>query len=565
MDHPVQNPDEVDELRAGATELENHAIDEFLAGRISRRDFLLRGSMLGISLPALSVIQAARGGGGSTSLSRDVVRRSAKRSATIRVADQVPAATPNPLLTTDNGGEAVVCQTCEYLCRNDSLAGVVRPVLATSWSPNSDGSQWTFKLRPNVHFSNGKPMTADDVVYSFREQCDPKNASNALSVVFGGLLRPSGVEKVDHLTVRFHLESPTGSFPYLVCATDNWDMIIVPNGTDFSTWVNTMIGTGPLVRKSYTTNVGASFVANPHWWNGQVNSAGVDFLFYQNQQSQVLALEGGEVDVIVNMVYEGAQALFNNPAYSVVALPSSSHRELSMRTDKPPFNDRRVRQAIALTLDRPAIAKALFGKYAQVGNDSVFAPAFPSTNTKVPQRHQDLAKAKQLLAAAGYPHGFHATMYTEQYQEIPQLAQIVAASAAKIGVTINLIIESQNAYYGKSTLGHSDWLDGEMSLGDYAARGVPNTDLTAIWASTGAWNASRYHNPTLDRLIKQYTSTVDLSSQRTIAGKIETLLLDETPVIVPYFFDELNVTTRNISGVEFDPGGLLFMGKASKA
>ena len=91
-----------------------------------------------------------------------------------------------------------------------------------------------------------------------------------------------------------------------------------------------------------------------------------------------------------------------------------------MRCDKPPFNDHRVRQAIALSLDRPAIANALFGKYAQIGNDSPFAPIFPSTDKSVPQRHIDLPMAKQLLKDAGHPNGFSATLYTEQYQELRQ-------------------------------------------------------------------------------------------------------------------------------------------------
>ena len=109
-----------------------------------------------------------------------------------------------------------------------------------------------------------------------------------------------------------------------------------------------------------------------------------------------------------------------------------------MRCDQKPFTDPRVRQAIALSLDRPAITQALFKGYSDVGNDSPFAPVFPSTDTSVPQRAQDIAKAKSLLAAAGLPNGFTTPLVTENSLEIPQYAQIVVQQAAAIGVKINL-------------------------------------------------------------------------------------------------------------------------------
>ena len=115
-----------------------------------------------------------------------------------------------------------------------------------------------------------------------------------------------------------------------------------------------------------------------------------------------------------------------------------------MRCDTAPFTDPRVRQAIALTLNRPAMVAALFQGYADVGNDSPFAPVFASTNTSVPQRVQDISKAKALLAAAGHPGGFTTQLITQQFLELPQYAQIVAQAAVSIGVTIQLRVESSS-------------------------------------------------------------------------------------------------------------------------
>ncbi len=241
-----------------------------------------------------------------------------------------------------------------------------------------------------------------------------------------------------------------------------------------------------------------------------------------------------------------------------------------MRCDIAPFTNKLVRQAIAYSLDRPAIVNALFKGYAVVGNDSPFAPIFPSTDKSIPQRTQNIAKAKQLLAQAGMPNGFKTPLYTETTQEMPKFAQIVAQYAAQIGVDISLTIESPTKYYGDAVFGKSDWLDAEMSLVDYGSRGVPNLFLEAplqsINAKTGqgAWNAARFNNPTYDSLSKQFVAAVDLSTQRSLAGQIETLLLDETPIIYAYFYDLLIGTQKNVSGVLPTQLGLFFW-NASKS
>jgi peptide/nickel transport system substrate-binding protein len=558
-----RNSEKLDQLRTGRSELENHVIDEFLTGHISRREFLRRGSIVGISIPVLSGILAACGGANSSSSSSSsssTAGSAPKAGGTLRIAGVVPAAAINPLTVADEGGLTMLCQTGEFLVFDDPTTFLVKPMLATSWKANGDGSVWTFTLRPNVKFSNGQTMTSKDVVYSFKQQSDPKNASNALSV-FTGLLTPSGVSAPDDHTVEFKLEAPTGNFPWLI-SSDNYNMIIVPDGTDFSTWEKTFIGTGPFILTKYTAKVGATFHKNPNWWGGQVLPDTLQHIFYPTQQPQILALQSGSVDIVNLIVLQGAQAIFNNPDYNILVNHSSQHRQLSMRCDKAPFTDKRVRQAMALTLNRPEIIKALFQQYGQIGNDSPFAPIFPSTDKSVPQRHQDIAMAKQLMSDAGQSGGFSTDLYTEVYQEIPQYAQIIKQAGAQIGININLHVESQTAYYGKATYGNSDWLDGAMSLVDYGHRGVPNVFLNAPLTSAGTWNAAHFKNPTYDSLYKQYVAAVDLSTQRQLAGKIQQLLLDETPLIIAYFFDGLSATKKAVSGAVTTAMGQIFLSGA---
>jgi peptide/nickel transport system substrate-binding protein len=561
----------LDQVRHRSSELENETIDAFVAGRLSRRDFLRRGSVIGLSATTIGAVLAACGnanktGGGASSASSGsspgASTGTPKSGATLRVANQVPAAAINPITIADNGGLEMLCQVGDFLIfDNTGRPGPhLIPSLATSWKPNGDGSVWTFKLRQGVKFHNGQPMTADDVVYTLQQQCDPKNAANALSV-FGGILSPSGVKKVDDATVAFHLNQAIGSFPYLV-SSDNYNSIIVPKGTNFATWQKTMIGTGPFKLKSYTQNVGANFVANPDYWGAKPKLAGSAWTFYQSQSPMILALQGGQVDMISALSQAGASALFNNPSYKIVQIPASLHRELSMRTDQAPFNDARVRQAMALSVDRPGLVKALLAGFGTLGNDSPFAPIFATTDKSVPQRALDVNKAKQLMSAAGHSSGINATMFTEQFQEIPQLAQAFAAGAKKVGINITLKVETQDAYYGKATFGNSDWLDGQMSLVDYGGRGVPNTVLQATLTSKGVWNAAHFKNPQLDSLYKQFVAAVDLTTQMKLSGQMQTLLLNETPLIIPYFEDELNATLPNVHNVLGSQIQQTFLGSA---
>jgi peptide/nickel transport system substrate-binding protein len=545
MMHTQRN--RLDQLRADRSEVENHYIDELVSGRLSRRAFLRRGAVVGMSSAVMGMVLQACGGANSTASQSSAASSGApKTGGTLRLALLAPGAAINPLTTNDTGN-VMLTQTGEYLVFDSNLELRLVPMLATSWTHNGDGTVWTFKLRHGVKFHNGAPMTADDVVYTFQQNSDPKNAANALST-FQGLLSPSGVTKVDDYTVQFHLESANGNFPYLV-SSDNYNTIIVPKGTDFSKWQSTFIGTGGFKLKSYTQNEGASFVRNPDWWGGKTYLDGTNFTFYNAAAPQVLALQGGQVDVIVQFAASSGEALFNNPAYTIVHYPASVHRELSLRNDRPPFNDPRVRRAVALTLNRPAMISSLLKGYGQIGNDNPFAPQFASRDPSVPQRQQNVAQAKQLMAAAGHAGGVTAPLYTEINQEIPLLAQVIKGAAADAGITFDLHVETQDAYYGKSTFGNSDWLDGEASLVDYGSRGVPNVFLQAPLVSHGAWNAARFSNPTYDRLVKQYIAALDLQSQRRIAGQIETLLLDETPIVIPYWLNGLTATTSKVHGV----------------
>jgi peptide/nickel transport system substrate-binding protein len=539
--------------RHDAGELGNHAIDEFLAQRLSRRELLRYASVLGCS----SLVAAASGLVMPTSACAQAAAPSA--NATIRVAHLTPAGRVDPLTVADAAGLALIAQTGEFLVDDVGNESKLTPALALSWRSNEKGDVWTFKLRQNVKFHDGQPLSAKDVVATFDRLADPASGSAALSV-FKGVLSKGGARQVDDYTVAFHLDAPNGNFPYYV-SSDNYNAVILPAGFK-GDYEKSFIGTGPFKLERYEAKRGASFIRNPDYWGEKALPARVQFVFYADSQAQILALQGRQADVMGDLTVQGGLGILNNPEFAVQGVKSSAHRQIHMRCDTAPFNDKRVRQAMALAVDREVLVRGLFKGRAALGNDSPFAPIFPSTNPSVPQRQRNLVEAKKLLAQAGHPNGFAATLTTEKFMEIPDLAVVLQNAAKSIGVTLTLKVESQGQYYGKGTFGSSDWLDAPLGITDYGHRGVPNLFLNAPLVSGGAWNAAHFSNAQYDKLVGQFVAALDVASQKHIAGETETLLLDETPMIIPYFFDQLIATRKNVTGVRFTAISQLYFDRA---
>src|SRR6266851_4608053 len=507
----------IDGARRQLGDVENALLDDLLTERIDRRAFLRHASRLGVGLPLLGVVAAASG-------AVFAPRRAAAEGThqgVVKAAVAMPHGAIDPILVNDSGSYQLIFQVAEFLCVTQPDL-TLKPVLAESWSHNNDGSVWTFKLRRGVKFHDGQDMRADDVVASFDRLSDPGGASNALSV-FKGVLSKGGSRKVDDYTVAFHLDAPNGNFPYTV-SIDNYNAVILPANYD-GNYERNFMGTGPFRLDSYRPRQGATFVRNPDYWGPKALPDRIEFKF--------------------------------NPDIRIMPVRSSNHRQLHMRCDVAPFTDKRVRQALALSLDRKKLVDGLCRGMGVMGNDSPFTPLFPSTDPTVPQRDQDIVKAKQLMEAAGVAAGFDITLTTERYTDIPEYAQLVQNFAKGLGIRIGLKVETQALYYGKSIPGQSDWLDSALGITDYAHRGVPNTLLGNPLLSNGPWNAAHFKSAAYDALVPRYVKALDLAAQRSAARDIQKLLLDETPLIIGYFPDLLVPVRKGVTGLVPIAAGLL--------
>ena len=540
-----------DLLRVGRTPIENHLIDGFVDGRVDRRSFLRHGSVLGMSLPFLGAIA------GVATTARPAA---AAPGGTIRVATLVPSSVVDPVLVSAAGGLVLLSFTGEFLTYSGNDL-VLKPGLAESWKPSADFKTWTFKLRQGVKYHDGQPFKAADVVATFDRLSDPKNASNALSAMTG-YLKPGSAKAIDEHTVEFTLDAANGSFPYLV-SSDNYNSVILPANYT-GDYEKTFVGTGPFKLEKYTPKVGATFVRNAEYWGEKALPDKLEVTFYTDPQPMILAMQGGQADVIQQVPVLAGVGLLNDPKVDIISFKSAAHQALHMQTDSEEFRDKRVRQALALTIDREKLVKGLMKGRALEGNDSPFAPVFPTTDKTVPQRKRDVAKAKQLLEAAGMGKGMKVTLVTERYLEIPEYAQLVQSMAKDAGIQIELNVLDQGAYYGDAVYGKSQWLDSKLGITDYGHRGVPNVYLSAPLKSDGTWNSAHFKNAEYDGLVSSFIADGDLEGQRKTAGKIQRLLLDETPCIYGYFYDFLIAKRKDIKNVRGSAMSQLYLDRASK-
>ena len=230
---------------------------------------------------------------------------------------------------------------------------------------------------------------------------------------------------------------------------------------------------------------------------------------------------------------------------------------MHMRTDKDPFNDKRVRQAVALLVNRDNLVKGLLEGKADYGNDSPFAPVYPSTDRSVAQRKPDVEKAKALLSEAGKTN-INLELRTWTTFEVPQYAALIQNDLKAAGINVKLNITDGASYYGDAVFGKSPWLDSTFGITEYGHRGVPNVLLNAPLKSDGTWNSAHFNNKDYDKLVDEYVAAIDLQSQRTTAKKIQELLLDEVPVVFSYFYYFLSATKPDLAGVETSAAGGLF-------
>jgi peptide/nickel transport system substrate-binding protein len=551
----------LDPVRRKVTPVQLDLVEKFATGQITRRQFMQRASVIGLSLPTVSLIIAACStppASTAPSASVPAASESAGASASasgaltggnIRCAIQRPVSV-DPVGMQDLGGYGIVAQTFEFLCTQNPDGDQVSlaPGLATEWTPNEDGTVWTFKLREGVKWQHdGSDFTADDVVATMERLVAAGNSG------LKGVLPAGGAVATDPTTVTMTLEGANGNFPYLVSIYNSQTVITPKDYASGTTADANPTGTGAWKLKSYDQQTGATFERNTDWWGGQTPLDSTEFIFFDDTGSMVTAYQGDQVDSIVQFDVLSGAALFDDPNFTLIAKPAALHRQIWMRTDKGQFADQKIREALALTWDREALVTQLFDGRAQVGNDHVIWQDYPYFDGSVAQRTRDVERAKALLTEAG-ADGLTATLHAGQLQEIPDLTALLKSQAAEAGITLNIELESLNTFYGAAWCPAepaSPPCSGAADLGivDYGHRATPDVYLNAALKTNGIWNSSQYGSSDFDAAFTEFQAAVGVDAQKAACTKIETILNTDLPVGVPYFYNYLAGNSNKFTGV----------------
>jgi len=462
----------------------------------------------------------------------------------------------------DLGAYGIIAQSFEFLAKLGEDGGIA-PGLAESWEPNEDGSVWTFQLRQGVKWHDGTDFTSADVAATMDRLVEAANSGLA------GVIEAGAVDASDPNVAVFNLAAPNGNLPALVSCF-NAQTAITPAAYETGTTLDaTPAGTGPWILENFDAATGCSFRRNEEWWGGTTPLDGTEFTFFDDLGTMLTGMQGGSVDALVQFSVIGGDALLNDPNFNVLEIESATHRQIWMRCDEGQFADPRVRQALALTFDREQMLETLFRGRASVGNDHPIAPFFPYFDDSVPQRTKDVEMAQQLLADAGV-EGLRATLQIVNLQEIPDLAQLIVSGAAEAGMTIEIAQESTETFYG------AQWCPAEpadppcsgaaeLGIVDYGDRPTPDIYCNAALKTNGVWNSSQYSNPDFDAAFSEFQSSVTVEDQRAACKTMETILNEDTPIGLPFFYNFLSGHSTAFNDVRVTAIGQMFLENASQA
>jgi peptide/nickel transport system substrate-binding protein len=351
---------------------------------------------------------------------------------------------------------------------------------------------------------------------------------------------------LDAGTVVFKLKEPN---PDLVTNLGDYHTIIVWSGTrDFAT---ERIGSGAFIIDSYLPEDRMILKRNPNYWRKDAKGNqlpyldGIEYIFLAEASAQVEALRGGQVDYLLYLPSEYVKTVAADPNLVVYQKPSNTHYVVHMRSDRKPFGDVRVRQAVRAAIDRKAILDGAFQGLGVTGRDTPFGPAYADYYLDVPELKRDLAKARKLLAAAGYASGLTVTLTAMQSSPVPAMATILKEQLAEAGITVNIQLVPPDVYYGADNL----WLEADFAVTDWGARATPQPYLELAYTSTAQWNESHWSDAEIDALAKKAAVEADRTKRAAIYKQIQKIFIERGPILVPFFANSLWGASARLKGL----------------
>jgi len=412
--------------------------------------------------------------------------------------------------------------------------------LAESIEPNADGTVWQVKLRDGMVWHDGKPITADDVVFSMERIVDPKDPKVSVATLTGVV--PGGTKKIDDLTVEFNLETAN---VLLDEALAERTAKIVPVGFD----PNNPIGSGPFKMVDMKPGEQFKWEAFADYWDGPPYVDTLTMIEFADDTARVNALSSGEIHALSQLPKSQLKAIEATDGLSPLVAETGQWRPFTMRIDAKPFDDVRVRQAFRLIVDRQQMIDQAYSGLGQPANDMY--GRYDNGMPDVPQREQDIEQAKSLLKQAGYDGDLTVQLVTSEGAlggDEVAAAQVFAEQAKAAGVTVKLKKVDAGVFYG------DDYLSWPFAQDFWATRGFLQQASQGTMPDA-PYNETHWEHAEWLALVTKAFTTVDDDERNALVGQAMEIEYNEGGYIVWSWRDQVDAYSTTTTGYKQDKLG----------
>lgn len=417
-----------------------------------------------------------------------------------------------------------------------------QPALAESFD-TKDAKVWVFKLRKDVKFHDGKPLTPADVVFSVMRHKDAATASKAKALADQiDTVKASGANEV---TVT--LSAPNADLPVIL---GTFHFMIVKDGTtDFSTG----IGTGPYKLKEFKPGVRSIAVRNEAYWKpGKPYLDEIEFVGIGDEGARVNALLSGDLDLVASVNPRSVDRIKGTAGFSVFSTQSGQYSDLIMRKDVGPGTNPDFILAMKHLIDREQIRKSVALGHAVLGNDQPIDPTNRFYFAGLPQRPFDLDKAKFHLAKSGVGAATVPVVASPAALYSVEMALVMQQSAQKIGLNLDVKRMPADGYWA------NHWLNSQVGFGNVNPRPSADTLLTLFYKSDAAWNESRFKSDKFDQLLIASRAETDAAKRKQQYADMQVMIHEQAGTGIPLFLASLDGHSNKLKGLSPIPlGGLM--------